>query len=440
MEEKEYEEEGISFSKLLHLIFSQKWVLLAVLIAVTLAGTLGMYFGVNNSKRSYTASFVLNLPTSTSNNAEVGNNYVYPDGQAFYFSDMVSLSNLQKVKDSDEAFGGIDVNALSSYGDISVSRSAESQTAGSQDNKETVYTITAKAKYFSSADVARKFINAVANIPGAYLTEMNIDYDSYIVAAEGAVDYESEVGYLKDQINYLIEQYNNLIKEHRADFVVSNGKTLQNCVQELRTYLDTKYLDNLITSAVVGGYLKHDYLVSYYEVELRQINDDIEDAQSTLDALLNGTSELPQNAQIIKDQADKVTNLKRRKTNLERYVANANTEIPEAYLNNLQTAYTTVKGYTQDYKAVANTVYGITATVSFTTSNVITTTGETSIIKAFLISFVAGFVLACIVSYIVGKVLLNKKHKAVSDIQPVESALKEVSLQAAATDDTEDDK
>ena len=211
-------------------------------------------------------------------------------------------------------------------------------------------------------------------------------------------------------------------------------------MQELRTYLDTKYLDNLITSAVQYGYLKHDYLVSYYQVELQQINADIEDAQSTLDALLNGTSELPQNAQIIKDQADKVTNLKRRKTNLERYVANANTEIPEVYLNNLQTAYTTVKGYTQDYKAVANTVYGTTATVSFTTSNVITTTGETSIIKAFLISFVAGFVLACIVAYIVGKVLLNKKHKAVSDIQPVESALKEVTLQAAATDDTEDDK
>ncbi|MDE7265177.1 MAG: hypothetical protein K2N52_02755, partial [Clostridia bacterium] len=79
MEEKEREENGISLKDIFHTIFSQKWLALIILVAVTLAGTLGIYFGSNALSKSYKVSFVLTLPGSD----EYSVNYQYPDGTAF---------------------------------------------------------------------------------------------------------------------------------------------------------------------------------------------------------------------------------------------------------------------------------------------------------------------------------------------------------------------
>ena len=62
MSENEKEEGGIALSEIFHIIFSQKWILITILVVLTLGGTLGIYYGKNAFSRVYEVSFTLELP------------------------------------------------------------------------------------------------------------------------------------------------------------------------------------------------------------------------------------------------------------------------------------------------------------------------------------------------------------------------------------------
>ncbi len=421
--EEEKEEGGISLGDIFRTIFSQKWLALIIALVITLAGTLCIYFISNNSKREYTASFVLNLPGDDAN----GGNYVYPDGNVFYYSDIVSLDNLESVKEANSSFGNIDVTKMAKEGDITISRTRNQLSA---ENYESIYTINVKANYFSGEDVAREFISAIANQPGDHLTQMEIDYDGKIIAARAATDYENELGYLQDQVKYLIGQYEILAEEYKQDFVINEGKTLQNYLEEARAYVKNNTLSNLVTQAREGGYLKDNSLVAKYQVELIQAKKDLEDAEYTLQKMISATSDQTQNAEAIRVQSEKRNTLYRKVEYLTKYTSHTTADVPEAYKSAINAAYGEVEKFTEDFKQAASTVYGTAATVSFTTSNIIKTVGETGLVFSLLISLVVGIVVAAIVAYIVGRVRGKKAKKQEAAPENTEAA-----AQAAATDE-----
>ena len=194
--EEEREESGISISEIFRVIFSQKWLVLIITAVIAVAGTLGIYFGMNNSKREFVASFVLNLPGDDKNQAV----YTYPDGKQFYYSDLVSVDILKEVKSSDSAFDDIDVEVMADDGGISISRKENEQKT------EIIYTVNVKASYFKNKEVARRFITKLANVPGAHLAEMNIGYDDNISNVEELTSYENVIAALEKQCTYLVSQ------------------------------------------------------------------------------------------------------------------------------------------------------------------------------------------------------------------------------------------
>ncbi len=454
MEENKREESSVSLKDIFSVIFSQKWILLIVLIAVTVAGTAGIYFGSNVKDKTYNVSFVLTLPGSD----EYSVNYQYPDGTVFRYSDMVSLSTLKKVKESSEDFSGVDVDAMAKNGDILISREiSETKTGTGNSAFESMYTISAKARCFKSFDVARMFMQALAYTPGYYLSQMKIDY-SYITIAENASDYVSTVTVLKQQLDDLLEHYEDLIESYGNNFVVDGEKTLQSYMRNLSTYIETNSeLDNLITRANIGGYLKDKNCISDFQSQLKQAENDLQDAQTTLNKMLSGTaSDQPSSLTAIQIQSDLVNQFARKVEYLGNYLANAKFEdgtdassqdyidyssAKAAYEAELSAGIASVGRFTDELQKVTSTIYKKSEAVSFTSTNIINVVGGKSIIWSFAVSLVAGLVLSMVIAYAVGAAKLTKSRKlkaqqAVADTQTFET---EVIAQAAVTD-AEDNK
>ncbi len=455
MEENQREEGSVSLKDIFSVIFSQKWIALIILIAVTVAGTAGIYFGSNVKDKTYKVSFVLTLPGSD----EYSVNYQYPDGTAFRYSDMVSLSTLKKVKESSEDFSSIDVDAMAKKGDILISREiSETKTSAGNSTFESTYTISAKARCFKSFDVARMFMQALAYTPGYYLSQMKIDY-SYTTIAENASDYVSTVTVLKQQLDDLLEHYEDLIESYGNNFVVDGEKTLQSYMRNLSTYIETNSeLDNLITRANIGGYLKNESCISDFESRLKQAEKDLQDAQTTLNKMLSGTaSDQPSSLTAIQTQSDLVNEFTRKVEYLKNYLANAKFEngtdsssqdytdysnAKAAYEKDLNAGIASVGRFTDELQKVTSTVYKKLEAVSFTSTNIISIVGGRSIIWSFAVSLVAGLVLSFIIAYAVGAAKLTKSRKlkaqqtVAADAQPFET---EVVAQAAVTD-AEDNK
>ena len=105
--ENEKEEGGVTLGYVFRTIFSQKWLALLIAAVITVAGTLGLYF-LGKTNEVYNVSFVTNLPGSQSS----ASYFEFPDGQTQHFTEAVSYENLEKVKESNAAFGDIDIKKM----------------------------------------------------------------------------------------------------------------------------------------------------------------------------------------------------------------------------------------------------------------------------------------------------------------------------------------
>ena len=216
---------------------------------------------------------------------------------------------------------------------------------------------------------------------------------------------------LEKQCTYLVSQYNQLTNQYKSDFVIRDGKTLNYYVTAIDTFVNpnkNRVLEKLKTQVKEENLLKSLELKKDYENELLQVERDLKREQFILDEMKVGSSDVSQNITAIRDQAAKVADLNQRKEDLTKYITDGKLA-DDDFKSAINEAYETVKGFTADFKYAAETVYSVALTVSFTTSNVITTVGETGLIISCVISLVAGLVIAMIAGYIVGRVRLNKK-------------------------------
>ena len=120
MDEIERGEGGITIGEIFRTIFSQKWLALVIAAAITIVGTVGLYF-FGKQKEMYSVSFVLQLPNSGDASST---SYTYPDGESFYFTDLISSENLKAVA-SREEFQDINVNRMVKKSDISIARTVD---------------------------------------------------------------------------------------------------------------------------------------------------------------------------------------------------------------------------------------------------------------------------------------------------------------------------
>ena len=142
------ERSGVTFGEIFRTIWSQKWLALIVLLVITLAGTLGLKYGYSSLKTEYVSTFSVNINLGEDGMLE------YPDNTRHNFRDMISLENLNSIKEANEDFASVNVDAMRKNGDISISQN--------KGDSGVTYTVRVKADYFRSADVASAFIHEIA--------------------------------------------------------------------------------------------------------------------------------------------------------------------------------------------------------------------------------------------------------------------------------------
>lgn len=413
----EEETKGLTLKDVVKTIWREKWIALIVAVLITLIGAVTLFYGYNPSVSSYFMEFSLNLPGDDNSGT-----YIYPNGTQFYYADMTSYKTLRAVKASDSAFDKIDVDEMANKGHIHVRRDITVMVDANENissYKEIRYTIDVKASYFANENQAKDFLVRLSTTPADYLSSIEIDYGAYLGMSSEADDYESEIGFLKNQLDVIEEQYDKLIETYGESFVVKEGKTILACAQEVRAYEQKRVLDNLLVKARENHYLKN--LVDNkekYRLQLIDLEKECKKAEETLNKMLSvnsdgsSTATVVLDANAIKAQADLVSDLNNEKAIIKNYYDNGVEN--SQFATNISEAYNAVKTFTDDFSETSATVYGKASSVVYIQPGIVAEEGGMGLLKIAILSIVVGVVVALIVAYVAGY-YKNKNKKPVME-------------------------
>ena len=241
----ERDEKGLTFGDICRIAFSQKWLALAIVIIITVAASLGMYYS-NKSKEEYSSTFHLQLPDTAGSTLTV---YTYPDGSTFYFTDLKERKNLENASKR-AGLEGLDIEKMTEKGDISIERTIIKidETVKTGSVYEFNYTLTVKTDYFKSEKQARSFIEAVVSTPREYIKSINFDFDKGLEASKTAATYEEKLTLLKNQTLFIKTKYEKLVETFGDSFILENGKSLGGYMAEVEAYLEKDLFSELIKS------------------------------------------------------------------------------------------------------------------------------------------------------------------------------------------------
>jgi len=246
----ENEENGITLSQLLKVMIGRnkkrKILLGCITLAIFIIMALALKIVYNGSKEVYTANFDWTA---------VGlNEGKYVDGSNFDYLTLQTTDVLNDVKNSNERFNSIDVNALVNRGAFSIKKIEEKDKENNV--LSTSYRITTLQKYYPTNVIAREFVEAVGNYPIKKTIEKleTVNYDSNIVAYNSSIIFDAQVDYLKAQYSLLNKEYKTLIETYGD--VTLNNKSVSKVQQEMLTYFTNYSLDSLTNEISNYGYVK----------------------------------------------------------------------------------------------------------------------------------------------------------------------------------------
>lgn len=215
----EEEESGIKWGAVFAVIKKRLIFIIAIAVVAALVAGLLTGFVFNAGKDTYTLSFDLKSPSGEGS---------LPDGTAFSVQNLVYSGNLQRVKDSNETFAGLDIGILSS-GDITITDNRAVEGEEERPAADARYTITAKESCFDSYEQADEFMHAVAE-SFVTLTQEALNGRNYSAWEQSytlAPDYDERINVLRSQYNYVLSVYDGLIATRAyADFEV-DGYTVE---------------------------------------------------------------------------------------------------------------------------------------------------------------------------------------------------------------------
>ena len=245
----EEEESGIKWGAVFAVIKKRLIFIIAIAVVAALVAGLLTGFVFNAGKDTYTLSFDLKSPSGEGS---------LPDGTAFSVQNLVYSGNLQRVKDSNEMFSGLDIGILSS-GDITITdnnRAVEGEEE--RPAADARYTITAKESCFDSYEQADEFMHAVAE-SFVTLTQEALNGRNYSAWEQSytlAPDYDERINVLRSQYNYVLSVYDGLIATRAyADFEVDGYTVEQHRAQaagDISTRLTALGNEQSISAYVLG--------------------------------------------------------------------------------------------------------------------------------------------------------------------------------------------
>ena len=102
---EEEKESGVTFRDIVRMIGKRLWWVLGISIVIAAVAALLTAFVLNVGANTYSVAFMIEYPGGTS---------TYPDGTALRYESIIYSENLQKVKDGNEAYSGLDIAGMTS--------------------------------------------------------------------------------------------------------------------------------------------------------------------------------------------------------------------------------------------------------------------------------------------------------------------------------------
>lgn len=254
--ENENVQEGLTLGEIWRMVLHRIWYILGAAALTAIMAVLIVYFAVNPGARSYSMQFSLVFPT--------GSEYVYPDGEPFFYQTMISAESLNEAKKG-EGLTGIDTDRMIRGNKIAIA--AETATQGGETKYTGRYTVTAKSSYFSGAEQAEKFIRAIAQVT---VDRMHAEAGSvdYAVSEEtfNSAPFEERLNLLAQERETLLNKYDQWIETYDAAYKLKVGET-EKSLKEFRASVNAIFGESvqkeIENELVNGGYSYTDNFKAY---------------------------------------------------------------------------------------------------------------------------------------------------------------------------------
>ena len=444
-EEKMEEESGIKWGAVFAVIKKRLIFIIAIAVVAALVAGLLTGFVFNAGKDTYTLSFDLKSPSGEGS---------LPDGTAFSVQNLVYSGNLQRVKDSNEMFAGLDIGILSS-GDITITDNRAVEGEEERPAADARYTITAKESCFDSYEQADEFMHAVAE-SFVTLTQEALNGRNYSAWEQSytlAPDYDERINVLRSQYNYVLSVYDGLIATRAyADFEVDGYTVEQHRAQaagDISTRLTALGNEQNISAYVLGD---SNNAVLYEAKELerqKQVN------TAKIDALRQTLTELLQtykDAGLSTSQMDTfesfhadIASLTQRNVEIDEQLERLYTSIgyveqegkwvmetgqlskaPQTFTDEMEALRTRIAADTQTMSKVVSAVYsGFTAAEFRQAGAEVTSGGTNTIFVTVAVFVVAAFAAACVFALAGYRKQVSAEEAAQSEVKAADGGAEE---------------
>lgn len=405
------EEEGMSLIDIIKVSFGTNKkarirfgiVLLGVMLLTYLA--IGVIY--NGRKADYTANFQYQIPSLIETKKNDGVTTVsYLDGTPFNVNSLTTLSHLKEVKDSDPEFANIDVETMYEKTHIKASYNS---------SNEYQYSISARERYFSNKEQAKKFINALLQLPLTVSSKLvdSIDNSVFInqaIETDNSLIYE--INTLINQATYITETYETLVTtmalENKTKVSI-DGNVVE--ISALKVDADNKLQDLSISLYLTEVESKH-YIRNYSSQEVK------DELTTTYNNYVAESTELQKKIDNYNSMIQAGTMLN---ANYENYVkcmdrkiiVDHQVEVYEGFVNHgvesaefearLANAVSTLRSITDDLTKVQKSIYkGDSNAIYFAKNNIVEETGDINIFVIILAAFVLGVLASSIVNLAYG--------------------------------------
>ncbi len=415
------EKGGLTFGDICRIIWSQKWLALALLLAITIAGTFGLKYGYGAGKTEFVSTFSINISISEDGMLE------YPDNTRRNYRDLISIENLAAIKTDNEDFSSVNVEVMRKRGDIKITQN--------RGEKDVTYTVRVKAEYFSSVDIATEFIKEIACTPSREIYKW-----AQGLAADAGISFNQKLGN-EQKLAYLKSQLTDIDRRFKSLGGISDA--------------DKQKVSNLLlTATALAGELHTAYYepsaaaLEDYKSLIKGLESERELAQSVLDNLKNlnlnggeggenGSNTILVNGADIIKYAEQVASLTQQINNYQAYIdknpeGTVESAASKAFTAKLEKLLSDVQSLTAIEEC---NYYKNTSLISYEGAPLVTE-GEIGFVKAGILSLVVGLVVAALVAYIVGFIVLGRKKAATNSDKPAEDKAANNNVSAEAATDT----
>ena len=406
------EEDGLSLLDLIKVSFGTnkksriRFGVILLVIAVITYLAIGVVY--NGRKADYTANFQYQIPSliEKENNEGVVSSVSYLDGTPFNVNSLTTLKQLKAVKESNSEFSNIDVETMYENTHIKATFSGTG---------EYQYSISARERYFSNEEQAKKFINALIQLPMTVTSNLveSVDNSLYLNQAikEGNT-LNVEINDLINQGNHIIDTYNNLIstmsKNNKSKVLIDDNLVE---ISDLKVIAEAKIenlkLNQLLTEVESNHYVRN-YSNQKVKDELTTIYNNYVAESSELQKKIDNYKSMIQAGTMINANYDNYIRCMDRKV-----VVDYQVEVYDGFVNHgveskefedkLANVVTELRTITDELTKIQKTTYQDDSnTIYFANNNIVETTGGINTVIIVAVALVLGLIIAAIVNLVMG--------------------------------------